>query len=184
MSKINLFEKTLNSKLAWQGTYLKVIRDEVELPNGKRGTREFITHPGAALVIPMLSATKVLMIRQFRYAMKKEFLEFPAGKIDKGESSLQTAKREMLEETGYEAQTLRFLTTIHPVIGYADEKIDIYLGENLIKRGESQLDHNEFLNIEEVEISELKKFIQAGDLTDVKTQIAAFWLEKVLQSGW
>jgi ADP-ribose pyrophosphatase len=183
MSK-NLTEVKIQEDLVWKGNFLEIKRDLVSLPNGKQTSREYINHQGAALVIPMLSSDRVLMVRQFRYPLNKVFLEFPSGKIDQGESSEQTAHRELKEETGYEAKNLKFLTTIHPVIGYADEKIDLYLAQNITQIAELQLDDEEFLELIEIEVKELPMFIKNGLLSDVKTQIAAFWLEKELNLSW
>lgn len=178
-----LSEKTLSSKDVYSGSFLKVKQDEVQGPDGKIYLREYIQHPGAALIIPVLNNNKVVMIRQYRHAVKKEFLEFPAGKRDSGEDSLITAQRELLEETGYSAKNWRFLTTIHPVIGYSDEHIDIYLAKDL-SFSNMKLDAGEFLETVEVEISKLLELIQSGHLSDVKTQIAAFWLDKIMRGSW
>jgi ADP-ribose pyrophosphatase len=120
----NSAEKTLSSERVFDGRFLKVQRDEVLSPDGKTYVREYIKHPGAAMIIPLLSVERTMMIKQYRYAVGQFFWEFAAGKIDPGETSLQTAKRELQEETGLLANQWRYLTTIHPVIGYADEKID------------------------------------------------------------
>ena len=177
-------EKILNSRLAWQGGFLKVVQDEVVLSNGAKRRREYIRHPGAALVIPMLDEQTVLMVRQWRHPLQKEFLEFPAGKIDPGEDMAVTANRELTEETGHIAGELRYLTTIHPVIGYADERIGIYLGRDLKPQVAAHTDPNEILSVEKVKISDLYQMTRNEQLTDVKTQIAVFWLEKVLKEGW
>lgn len=179
-----LIENTVHSVVAWQGKFLKIQRDQVIMPNGRTSNREYILHPGAALVVPMISDHEVLMIRQYRHAVKKVFLEFPAGKKDPGEPSVVTARRELLEETGYECSDLRLMTTIHPVIGYADEHIDLYLGRGLNKKSEAQFDGDELLHAVTVPVSELPRLIREGQLSDVKTQIAAFWLDKILSSGW
>ena len=107
------------------------MRDRVINYDGKEYVREYIHHSGAAMIIPLTSTGHVILERQFRYAVKKVFLEFPAGKTDPGEESLKTAQRELQEETGYTAGRWTFLTTIHPVIGYSNEWIDIYLAQDL-----------------------------------------------------
>lgn len=178
-----LSEKTLSTKDVYSGSFLKVKQDEVQGPDGKVYLREYIQHPGAALIIPLLDNNKVVMIRQYRHAVKKEFLEFPAGKRDAGEDLLITAQRELLEETGYTAKDWNFLTTIHPVIGYSDEHIDIYLAKDLTFSS-VKLDAGEFLETVEVEIPKLLELIQGGHLSDVKTQIAAFWLDKIMRGSW
>lgn len=175
----DLVEKTLTSELVYKGFFLKIIRDQVLLPNQSKSYREYIRHPGASCIIPLLPGGKVLMVWQYRHAIKKIFLEFPAGKKDFQESFEQTAHRELKEETGFTATQMTYLTKIHPVIGYADEEIQIFIAENLIP-GKQVLDHGEFLNLVEVSIDDLMVKIDNDEVTDVKTQIAAFWLKKYL----
>ncbi|QDK44249.1 ADP-ribose pyrophosphatase [Bdellovibrio sp. ZAP7] len=179
----HLEEKTLSSKRIFQGRFLKVEQDQVQAPDGKIYHREYIIHPGAAMMIPMLPNGNVIMVHQYRHAVKQVMLEFPAGKRDKGEDSLVTAKRELIEETGYSANEWKFLTPIHPVIGYSNEQIDLYLAKDLSKT-EQRLDHGEFLEVVEVAPKDLMMLIQEGKLTDVKTQIGAFWLDKILREEW
>lgn len=179
----HLKEKTLSSKQVYNGRFLKVEQDQVQAPDGKIYFREYILHPGAAMVIPLLPNGNVVMIHQYRHAVKQVFLEFPAGKRDHGEDTILTAQRELKEETGYEAKEWKFLTTIHPVIGYSNEHIDLYLAKDLTL-AERQLDHGEFIDVVEVTVKELMKNVQEGKVSDVKTQIGAFWLDKILRGEW
>lgn len=179
----HLEEKTLSSKRVYSGSYLKIEQDEVLGPDGKKYVREYIKHPGAAMMIPLLSNGNVVMVRQYRHAVKKIFLEFPAGKRDQGEDTLVTAQRELKEEAGYSAGTWKFLTTIHPVIGYSDEHIDLYFATDLTFQGQA-LDGGEFLDVVEMSPQVLVQWVKEGKVTDVKTQIGVFWLEKVLSGQW
>lgn len=154
---------------------MKVNRDTVRLPNGAESVREYTEHPGAVAVIPILDDGRYVMVRQFRYPLHQVFLEFPAGKIDPGEDPEVTGKRELLEETGYVAQSLEYLTTIHPVISYSTEKIVLYAARGLVMH-KQQLDDNEFLDVVLIEPAELMKQIKAGEVTDVKTVIGGFWV--------
>ena len=181
--KKTLMEKTLHSEKVYSGGYLKIQKDQVMLPDGKTTFREYIIHPGAAMVIPLLDNGRVVMEKQYRHAMGQVFLEFPAGKIDSGEKTSETAIRELKEETGFTAREWRYLTTIHPVIGYANEKIDLYLAKGLVQTG-AKLDQGEFLEMLEVPITDLLPMVRRGEITDVKTQIGVFWLEKILAEGW
>lgn len=179
----HLIEKIISSKQIFKGRFLKVEQDEVVAPNGRTYFREFILHPGAAMVIPLLPNGKIVMIHQYRHAVKQVFLEFPAGKIDKGEGTLLTAKRELKEETGYEAKSWTYLTTIHPVIGYSNEHIELYLAKDLTLT-QAELDEGEFLEVIEMTPAELMQAVRDGKVSDVKTQIGAFWLDKVLRGEW
>lgn len=178
-----LIEKKLKSDLVYQGSFLKVLRDEVELPNGKKSTREYIPHPGAAMIIPVTDKGNLIMLKQFRYAVQSVFIEFPAGKIDAGEDPLQTAKRELQEETGLIATKYQHLTTIHPVIGYSDERIEIYLAHDMTQ-AKAHLDDEEFLDVFEISFDEAMALMKKGEITDVKTMIGLFWYQQVLQGKW
>ncbi|NUN04250.1 MAG: NUDIX hydrolase [Bdellovibrio sp.] len=179
----HLEEKVISSQQIFTGRFLKIERDQVQAPDGKIYTREYILHPGAAMIIPLLPNGNVVMVHQYRHAVKQVFLEFPAGKRDANEVTLDTAKRELKEETGYEAKDWKFLTTIHPVIGYSNEHIDLYLAQdtNLSQR---QLDHGEFIEVVEVPPQDLMRYVREGKVTDVKTQIGSFWLDKFLRGEW
>lgn len=177
VSSNKLQEKTLSSKQVYSGAFLKVTQDQVELSDGSKSVREYIKHPGAALIVPVLADGRYVMLRQYRHPLNKIFIEFPAGKIDQGESSLQTAQRELLEETGYQANKFDFLTTIHPCIGYSDEKIDLYLATGLEEKSEAKPEHGELLETLILSQSELGQLISSGQLSDVKTLIAALWIK-------
>jgi ADP-ribose pyrophosphatase len=123
------------------------------------------------------------MIRQFRYALQADFIEFPAGKVDPGENVLETAKRELREEIGQTALQWRHLATIHPVIGYSNEVIEIYLAKGLATASQ-YLDDEEFLDVFEVTFEEAMEWLKQGKITDVKTAIGLFWYQQILSSNW
>ena len=174
-----LKEKTIKTKTIHKGTYLTLNRDEVLLPNGNNINREWIKHPGAVCCIPILPDGKIALIKQYRYAVKKEMIEIPAGKLDQNEIPEKCAIRELEEEIGYKADKLTFLTNIHPAIGFTDEKMWLYLAENLVKTKQS-LDSDEFLSLFPTKLEEAVEMVWEGEITDVKTIIGILWAQKII----
>jgi ADP-ribose pyrophosphatase len=179
----HLKEVKIDGELAYDGNFLKVSRDRVKLPDGKITQREFIRHPGAVVILALFDDGRVLLERQFRYPNGQVFIEFPAGKIDPGEASLACAKRELEEETGYTATDWHFVCTIHNAIAYSDEHLDLFLARGLTA-GDAKLDDGEFLETFTATIPEMLEMVQRGDITDVKTVIGTFWLEKIAAGTW
>lgn len=178
-----LTETELSSQTVFQGGLLHVKQDRVQLPNGNIAGREYIAHPGAVLVVPVLTNGHLVFERQFRYPLRKPFIELPAGKIDAHEDPLATGKRELLEETGYTASNWQYLATLHPCIGYSDERILIYLAQELVL-GEHCRDEDESLEIFTLSLQEAMDWMRRGEITDGKTMIALFWAEKHLAASW
>lgn len=177
---MDLNEIRLDSALVYDGSFIKVYKDHVRLPDGQVHTREYIAHPGAVAVMAILENGNLLMERQFRYAPQREFVELPAGKIDSGEDILLCAQRELLEETGYVATEWTHLTTSWPCIGYADERIEYFLARGLTHQG-SKLDNGEFLEVFELSLDDAIDWIRLGRINDSKTIVGLFWLEKTLR---
>lgn len=180
----DLDEHPLSSEQVWRGKLLDVRRDRVRLPDGHEGVREYIVHPGAVVVIPVLADGRLLFERQYRYPVRQTFLELPAGKIDPGEPIEATARRELLEETGYTAESWRYLGVMHPCIGYSNERIEIFLATGLHRQGAQQLDHGEFLELVDFSLEESLAAVRNGAITDAKTITALFWAEKLLSGAW
>ncbi len=175
-----LAEQTLDDRVVFQGKYLQLHHADVRLPNGETSYREYLKHPGAVMIMPLFDNGDVLLERQYRYPLRKVFVEFPAGKKDEGETPLDTAQRELLEETGYRAERYTHVTDIHNALAYCDEVIHFYLAEGLTQVSEQQLDDNEFVQLLRVPLSELMAWIKNGWVPDVKTQLGAFWLQDYL----
>jgi ADP-ribose pyrophosphatase len=178
-----LTETELSSETVFHGGLLHVKRDTVLLPNGSESGREYIVHPGAVLVVPVLDSGNLVFERQFRYPLRKSFIELPAGKIDPCEDPLETGKRELLEETGYTAGEWCYLTALHPCIGYSDEIIHIYLATGL-QPGVHRRENDESLEVFELSLTEAMEAMRRGEITDGKTMIALFWAEKHLAGSW
>jgi ADP-ribose pyrophosphatase len=179
----HLKETKIDGEVVYDGHFLKVQRDRVRLPDGKVTEREYIKHPGAVVILPLFEDGSVLLERQYRYPLDRVFIEFPAGKIDPNEDPLDCAKRELQEETGYTASNWKFVCTIHNAIAYSNEHLDIFLARGLTA-GERQLDDGEFLETFKTTVPEMLEWVREGKISDVKTVIGTFWLEKILSGPW
>ncbi|WP_051258661.1 NUDIX domain-containing protein [Chitinibacter tainanensis] len=172
-----LLEATLETQRVFDGNLLHVNRDTVGLPDGSTATREYILHPGAVMIIPVLPDGRLLLERQYRYPLHRVFLEFPAGKLEAGEDALLCAQRELLEETGYTASEWEFLGVLHPIISYTDEEIRLFLAKGLTA-GEAQLDEGEFVECVAVSMDELVAGVLDSTITDAKTVSGIFWAQQ------
>ena len=173
----HLREERISGEDIYGGIFLNMKRDKVSLPDGGEAVREYLTHPGAVAVLAILDDGRVLLERQYRYPIAKACIEIPAGKLEIGEDPLLCAKRELEEETGYTATKWSYIRRIHPVISYSTEFIDIYLAEGLMP-GKSHLDDEEFLDVFAAPLEQLLAWVEDGEITDVKTTISTYWLDR------
>jgi ADP-ribose pyrophosphatase len=179
----HLRETRVASEELLRGHFLHAFRDTVRLPDGSAATREYVIHPGAVMVIAELPDGQWVLERQFRYPVQSVMVEFPAGKLDAGEASLDCARRELLEETGYTAKQWARAGVLHPVISYSTEFIDIWFARDLTA-GERQLDQGEFLEVFSATADELLQWCRDGRVTDAKTLTGALWLQNVRSGAW
>ena len=167
---MNLEEKTTKVNYIYKGKIINLRCDEAELPDGRPCKREMIEHPGGASVLCVFEG-KVALVKQFRYAYGEALLEIPAGKLEKGEDPMLAAKRELEEETGLEAESLRRIFTLYPTPGYTNEKIYIYEAVN-VRAGRQHLDEGEFLNVVYLPVEEAVRMVKEGEICDAKTIVA------------
>lgn len=179
----HLSETTLASEQLLQGGFLDVRRDTVRLPDGHTATREYIVHPGAVAVVPVLDDGRVVLVRQYRLPLQRVMLEFPAGKIDPGESTRTCALRELAEETGYRATEVARACDTHNAAAYSTEHIEIWFARGL-SAGVQALDEGEHVEVVTMSLDDLQALAQRGELTDVKTLIGLMWLRRWRDGEW
>jgi ADP-ribose pyrophosphatase len=173
----DLTEHFISGERVFDGKLLKVHRDVVRLPDGSQGEREYVKHPGAVAVVPLFDDGRVLLERQFRYPHHKEFIEVPAGKLEPNEPHLETAKRELLEETGYSAGEWTRLGVMHTSIACMDEAIELFLAKKLTKQRAVQLDAGEFVETLILPFDEAIAMVKDGRITDSKTRAALLFVK-------
>ncbi len=170
---MSLNEKTITSEIKFEGKIINLRIEDVELPNGEVGYREFVDHPGGVGIVAITDENKMLMVKQYRKAVEKELLEIPAGKLEKGEDPLECGRRELEEETGYRAKELVYLGYLYPSPGFANETTHLYLAWDL-EKGKINPDEDEFLDIFEISTEEIYSLIMKNEINDAKTIIGFF----------
>ena len=186
MSDAHLIEHRVGQEELLRGNFLHAFRDTVRLPNHSLATREYVVHPGAVMVIPLLETSEglhVVLERQYRYPVGQVMTEFPAGKLDAGEDPWRCAQRELQEETGYTARQWARAGVLHPVIAYSTEVIEIWFAKDL-SLGARQLDAEEFLDVFTATPQQLMAWCRDGQVTDAKTLTGALWLQNMLLGDW
>lgn len=179
----HLIEHKTGSQELFKGNFLQAVRDTVQLPDGSSATREYILHPGAVMVVPLLDDGRLVLERQYRHPVRRIMIEFPAGKVDAGEDRLECAKRELLEETGYSAREWALAGVLNPAIAYSDESIDIWFARGLTLT-RPQLDEGEFLEVVTASPAEFFAWCRDGQVQDSKTLAAGLWLQNLLSGAW
>ena len=167
-------EATVDSRVAYEGGFLRLRHDKVRLPDGAPAWREYLEHPGAVVMMAFLDDETILLERQYRYPLRRHFVELPAGKLEPGEPHLETARRELVEECGYEAGEWWHVATLHPCIGYSNEVIEIYGARDLAFVG-ARLDPGEHLEVFPARIEDALEWVREGLVSDTKTIIGLLW---------
>jgi ADP-ribose pyrophosphatase len=179
----HLIETCLDGRQVYRGKFLDVRRDIVALPDGEQAEREYIKHPGAVMIVPLLDDGRLLLERQYRHPMGRVMLEFPAGKLDAGEAVMDCAQRELREETGHRAREWAYAGILHNAIAYSDEGIHICFARGLLA-GDQALDAGEFLELTIKTAAELEALAVSGELSDAKTLIGLQWLQRWQAGAW
>ncbi|AKJ28442.1 NUDIX domain-containing protein [Caldimonas brevitalea] len=179
----HLAELCVETQQVYRGHFLDVRRDKIALPDGATSHREYIVHPGAVMIVPLLDDGRLVLERQFRYPLGQVMIEFPAGKLDAGEPGRQCAERELLEETGYRAREWAYAGVLHNAIAYSNEGIEIWFARGLVA-GDKQLDDGEFLEVITATPEQLDDWIRDGRVTDAKTMIGLLWWQRWRAGAW
>ncbi len=179
----SLRESRIESKQVYRGHFLDVRRDTVRLPDGAESAREYIVHPGAVMIVPILDDGRLVIERQWRYPLDRAMLEFPAGKLEAGEDPFECARRELSEETGYSAAEWARAGILHNAIAYSSEGIEIWFARGLVA-GERHLDAGEFLEVRTASADEIDAWCAEGGITDAKTLVGLLWLQRWRAGAW
>lgn len=183
VSNSHLIETKISSEQVYKGNFLNILRDTISLPGGHQATREYVVHPGAVVIIPLLDDGRLVLERQFRYPIGEVMIEFPAGKLEAGENPQYCGQRELLEETGYRAQHWAYAGKTHLAIAYSTEVLHIYFAKGLTL-GERKLDEGESLDVMIATPAELLAMCGGGLITDAKTMACTLWLQNALSGAW
>ncbi len=183
MDDTHLKEERIKSEALLDGHFLRARRDTVRLPNGQHTTREYIVHPGAVVVVPLLDDGRIVLERQYRHPIGEVAIEFPAGKLDAGEDPLGCGQRELREETGYIAREWARAGSMHPAIAYSTEIIHIYFARGLLL-GERKLDEGEFVDTFIATTEQFFAWCRDGRISDAKTLACGLWLQSALSGAW
>ena len=179
----HLVERRIRSTIVYDGKFLQVRHDEVRLPGGKTATRDYVVHPGAVMIVPLTDDGRLVLERQHRYPLDRVLLEFPAGKLDAGETTLHCAQRELLEETGFRAREWAYAGRMHNAPAYSTEFIEIWFARGLVA-GPQQLDEGEFVEVLTMDEASLFAHAASGELTDAKTMVGMLKLQQWRSGLW
>lgn len=179
----HLKEEKVSGELLVKGNFLHARRDTIKLPDGTTATREYVIHPGAVVVVPLLDNGDIVLERQYRYPVAHVMTEFPAGKLDAGEDPLLCGQRELREETGYSASEWAYAGLMHLAVAYSTEIIHVYFARGL-SLGERKLDEGEFVDVFTASPQTLSEWCRDGTVTDAKTLTCALWLQNVQAGVW
>ncbi|QRN41491.1 MAG: NUDIX domain-containing protein [Neisseriaceae bacterium] len=177
---MDLTERKISSDLIYESNFVKISRDKIQLPNGNNSYRIVINHPGAVCILATTKDNKVILVKQFRYAVGEALLEIPAGKLDvQGEDPAKCAMRELAEETPYTAKSVTLLQTFYSAPGFCDEKMYLYQAHDVQKNSQLKPDPDEILETILLSREEVKNSIAQMKIKDAKTLIALnYWLSE------
>ena len=172
----DLTETKISSEVIHDAGFIKLVKDQVELPDGNQAERYVVEHCGAVAIIPITKEGEIILVRQYRYSIKQESIEIPAGKLDENEDHLVCAKRELLEETGYASDNWNYLLTTHTSIGFSNEKLKMFVAKDVKQVAEVNTDPGEFVEPIKLTLAQAIEKINNGEITENRTQLALIWL--------
>ena len=175
-------EKTLSTNIIYEGKIITVHVDDVELPDGTKSIREIVEHSGGVCVAPLTESGELLFVRQYRYPYKRELLELPAGKLEKGENPLEAGIRELEEECGVIAEKVFSLGTVYPTVAYCSEVIHLFCAVGL-RSTQQHLDLGEFLDVEKKPLEEAVRMVMDGEISDSKTVALILKIARLRERG-
>lgn len=177
--------RVIESRAIYDGHVIRLVKDRFVLRRapGKIVTRELVHHPGAVVILPFVTRTKILLLRQFRYASKGDLWEIPAGTLERGERPIACARRELEEETGFKARRWRFLTRFYCAPGISNERMTLFAAADL-RPGRRDLDHDEFIESVEMSIEDAMSLLRKGRICDAKTIVGLLWARTLLKHGF
>ena len=179
----HLVERRIRSESVYDGDFLQIRRDDVALPGGHHATREYVVHPGAVMIVPFADDGRLVVERQHRYPLDRVLIEFPAGKLDPDETTLQCGQRELREETGFSAREWAFAGRMHNAPAYSTEFIEVWFARGLVA-GPQQLDDGESVEVQLMEEGALFELAARGELTDAKTMVGLLRLQQWRSGAW
>jgi len=175
-----MIEKLIKRNKIYSGKAVDFYCDEIELPNGKKASREYLGHPGASAALAFLDKKNIVLVKQYRHPIGQITYEIPAGKMDKGETPLECVKREIEEETGFIPKRIEKLISFNPSTAFSNEILHIFAAFGL-KKGEQNPDEDEFVSAEIIGFKKALEMVKTGEITDAKTVIALLYFENLLK---
>jgi ADP-ribose pyrophosphatase len=180
MDKGNPENALIQREEVYRGKVVNLVVDTIALPGGRKAIREVVQHPGGVLAVPVLNDGRLLMIRQYRYPLQRHILELPAGKLDSGQSPLETMRRELEEETGYRAANWSYECSFYTSPGFSNEILHLFIARDLTEVAQ-HLEEGEHITVEPLTVEQCLERLQGGEIVDGKSLLGILlYLRKIV----